>query len=177
MNFLATSTIGIDTVIKEIQTDLYDALLDRWQGSLDGYGRVYKTDTGTGVVPRYYISDNDYKDVYYDDSMSGVFFFLTEESSSTDDELLFENDTKVVFMVDLNQIIGEGRQDELARRDAVEILREISFQKFTITGIDTGVTNVFNGLDFSKIRKADINPLHTFCVNIRLQYYLTDKCD
>lgn len=178
MNFTTTTTVGIDTVINSIQTDIYDALIERWLDDIDGYGRVYKTDTGNGVVPRYYISSNDYKDVYYDDSRSGQFFFLTDEDSTTEDGgETYQNNAKVVFMVNLTKIIGDGRQDELARRDAVEILREYSFNKFTITGIETGVKNVFRGLDSEKVNKADINPLHTFAVKIKLNYYITDKCD
>lgn len=177
MNFTRTSTIGIDTIINSIQTDLYNALISRWVDDIDGYGRVYKTDTGNGIVPRYYISENDYRDVYYTDNISGNFFFLTSDESTTKDGFVYQNDTKVVFTIDLSRIIGSGREDELVRRDAIEILRELSYGVFEITGIDTGVEKVFRGLDTSKVEKSDINPLHTFSVNIRLNYYIEDKCN
>jgi len=177
MNFTTTSTVGIDTLIKSIQTDLYALLIERWVDDIDGYGRVYRNDTEKGVVPMFYVSENDYKDVFYDDSKSGQFFFLTSADSSTEDEYVYQNETKVVFMVDLTKIVGTGRQDELARRDVVEFLREIAIERFQITGVETGVKNVFRGLNSEKVNKADINPLHTFSVNIKLNYYITDKCN
>lgn len=172
MNYTTSTTVGIDTVIKSVQTELYDLLILKWVDDIDGYGRVNRTDTGGGVVPRYYLSENDYKDVYYDDSKGGQFFFLTDEDSSTIDEDVYQNDVKVVFMVDLTRILGTGRRDELARTDVVKILRSISYNRFEIKGIETGVKNVFRGLDSEKVNKADINPLHTFCVKIKLSYYI-----
>jgi hypothetical protein len=177
MNYTTSTTAGIDTVIKSIQTELYDELVLKWVDDIDGYGRVSRTDTGDGVVPRYYLSENDYKDVYYDDSKSGQFFFLTSEDSSTEDEDVYHNDVKVVFMVDLTRMLGTDRQDELARTDVVKILRSISDNRFEITGIETGVKNVFRGLDSEKVNKADTHPLHTFSVKIKLSYYIPNKLD
>jgi len=170
MNFTTTSTVGIDTIIKSIQTDLYNLLIVKWVDDIDAYGRVYRSSNKSGVVPIYYISEKDYKDVYFNDSKSGQFFFITEENSLTNDEYLFTNNVKVVFMVNLNKVIGDGRQDELARLDVLNSLREISYRRYDITGIETGVKNVFQGFNTDKINKADINPLHTFCVNIKLEY-------
>ncbi|MFK7947854.1 MAG: hypothetical protein AB8G11_09700 [Saprospiraceae bacterium] len=177
MNFTTTSTVGIDTIIKSIQSELYDSLIERWVDDIDGYGRVYKNETEKGIVPMHYISENDYKDVYFDDSKSGQFFFITNDKTSTSDEFMFQNRVKVVFMVDLTKIIGEGRQDELARKDAIEILRNISYNRYTIIDVDKSLDNVFQGLNYDKVRKANINPLHTFSVNLNINYYINDKCD
>lgn len=177
MNYTTSTTVGIDTSIKSIQTEIYDDLVVRWLDDIDGYGRVYRTDTDKGVVPRYYVSEKDYKDVYYNDNKSGQFFFLTDEDSSTEDQEVYYNDIKIVFMVNLTKILGTGRQDEKARTDVVTLLRSISDNRFEITGIETGIKNVFRGLDSEKINKADTQPLHTFCVKIKLSYYIPHKFD
>lgn len=177
MNFTTTSTVGIDTIIKSIQEDLYNALIDVWVDDIDGYGRVYRTETDNKVVARYYISENDYKDVYYNDNKSGQFFFITSSDSKTDDEFVFQNEIKVVFMINLNKTVGSGRRDEQARLDVVRVLRDNSFNRYEITGIETGVKNVFIGFDSEKVKNADINPLHTFCVKIKARYYINNKCD
>lgn len=177
MNFTTTSTIGIDTVIQSIQTELYASLISRWVDDIDGYGRVYVNKGDNGFIAQYYIAENDYKDVYYNDEKSGNFFFLTDKQSTTEDEYVYQNNTKIVFMLNLEKVVGSGRQDELVRRDVIELLRNISYNRFTINGIDTGVEDVFRGLNSDKVNKADINPLHTFSVNVSINYYLTDKCD
>ena len=177
MNYTLTSTLGIDKVIQSIQVDLYDQL--SWSGTVDGYGRIYRNTKDDVVIPEYYQGDNEYKEVYYDDKNSCNFMFVTDEKSTTEDETLFSNETKVVFMVDLSKILpGEThRADETAHRDVIQILRSIAYGRYSITGIDTGIGNVFNGFETSKIKFHDIQPLHCFSVNLKLSYYLTDKCE
>lgn len=145
MNFTTESTVGIDTIIKDIQTDLYNGLVLSWNNNIDGYGRVYKNKTDSGFTAQYYISENDYRDVYVNDEKSGQFFFLTSNNSPTRDEYTFTNKTKVVFIVNLKQIFGDGRKDEEARIDAMQVLRDVAYGRFNIEGYEIGVEDVFMG--------------------------------
>jgi len=182
MNNIRSSVIGIDKVIQDVQTDVYDFLSSLWSGDIEGFGRVYKNiDKNNNSIPEWYnVSKGDYEDTYYDDKKSCVFCFLVGDNDSTTDEFVFTSNVKCVFMVDLSKIYTGNvlRNDSEAQRDAVQALRESDFQNFSITQIQRGVDSVFSGYFTDKIKDSqiDMNPLHCFSVNFDLQYYLTDKC-
>ncbi len=180
MNNILTSTIGIDTVIQSIQTDLYEELSSVWSGTFDGYGRVYKNINNDGEVhPEWFIDDNEYKEVYYNDEMSGNFMFIVGDTSDTEDSVVYTTDVKCAFMVDLKKILPSStdRADSEANRDVVSILRDIANSRFSITGIETKVRNVFRDFETKGIKFEDIHPNYCFSVNLKLSYYLTDKCE
>ena len=55
MNNLRINTIGIDVSIQEIQKSLYKYLSQRWDGEIEGYGRVYKNKNSEGdFIPEWY---------------------------------------------------------------------------------------------------------------------------
>jgi len=180
MNNLLTSAIGIDVVIKDIQTDLYTELVKRWSGQIDGYGRIYKNEDKDGkFYPEYYKGDNQYRDVFYDNKLGGNFFFIDSDSSKTDDELIYTSNVKCVFMLNLSNIFPNDseRSDTKAQRDAIDILRDISYERFLITGISKTAKEVFSGFDIDKLKFPNIHPSHCFSVNIDLYHYITDKCE
>lgn len=180
MNFTRTSTIGIDTIVQSIQNDIYSNLTTRWGSNIDGYGRVYKNvDADGDVKPELYVGDKEYKQVYHNDGMIATFFFVDSDDHKTEDEYLFTSDSKFVFMVNLDKAfdLDTDRSDEEAHRDVLEIMRNAAYERFTITGIDKGVNRALSEFDTKGIKFQDIHPYHCFSVNIKLSYYLTDKCN
>jgi len=191
MNNIRTELYGIDATIQSIQIDLYEQLSDVWSGDVEGYGRVYKNlENSPDDIPKYYksskifipewynASTKDYEDLYYDDSKSGIFCFIVGDTDTTEDSIMYTTRTKCVFMVDLSKIYpsGVGRLDSKAHRDAIEVLRNFSFNKYQIQGIDKGIDFVFSGFTTNNIRFEDMHPQHCFSVSLDLEYYLTDKC-
>jgi len=176
MNFTTTSTIGIDTVIQSIQNELYSNLIVSWSENIDGYGRVYINKKQNENIAQYFIDEKDYKDVYVNDEKDAQFFFLTDENSTTEDEYVYKNKTKVVFIVNLKKVFDSGRVDSKARVNVINFLRNIAYGRFQIEGYDTGVDNVFRGLNTDKLKKADLQPFHVFSINIDLNYYLDEVC-
>jgi len=191
MNNTRQSLFGLDSTIQSIQIDLYEQLSCLWIGDIEGFGRVYKNlENTTDDIPKYYksskifipewynASQKDYEDLYYNDNKSAVFCFITGDRDDTEDSLKYTTKAKVVFMVDLSKIYPTEteRLDEKAHRDVVEILRNFSFNKYQITGIEKGVDFVFSGFSTMNIRFDDMHPQHCFSVNLDLEYYLTDKC-
>lgn len=184
MNTTVTNAFGIDSVIKRIQEALYADLCERWSLTaepserINGYGRIYKNPKGTTKVPEAYVGKRDYQDVFYSDNADANFFFLASDKSESEDEMVFTNDVKVIFCMDLEKCIaGSDRMDALAHRDAVDLLRNNPFSgKFNITGYETGLENVFSGFGIGSIEKDDLQPYHCFAVLIELNYRLTDKC-
>lgn len=180
MNNTITTTVGIDTVIQSIQTELYDSLVIDWVDSIDAYGRVYKNiNADNETTPQWYKGSDEYKDVYYNDSYACNYIFIDDDNHNTEDEVVFTTNVKVVFMVDLSRILPleQGRADMVAQNKVVELLRENALGRFTVTGITKGLRNVFSGFKTDSIRFSDIHPFHCFSVNISLNYYLTEKCD
>jgi hypothetical protein len=172
MNYKLDSTVSIDTVIQSIQTDLYTSLGLIWPGELNGYGRVHKN----GGKAEWYSGEGEYEGVYFDDNFSGNFFFIDEDQHSTEDEFVFKSDVKCVFMVNLNDILPNStlRQDLKAQEDVIKILRDIAAKRYTITGVDKDLKSIFRDLDTSAITFENIHPSHSFAVNIKLSYYLSE---
>ena len=180
MNNTISTTIGIDTLIQDIQTTLYDNLTVEWVDDVDAYGRVYKRmDADGNVIPAWFIGGTDYKDVYYNDAFSCCYMFVDDDEHTTEDEIVYNTDLKAIFMVDLSRILpsNDNRADMQAQNDVIEILRNNAFERFSVTGITKGIRNVFRGFNQEKIKFSDGHPYHCFSVNLRVNYYLTDKCD
>lgn len=179
MNYTTSIDVGIDTVINSIKNELYTLLQDRWSGEIDAYGRVYKNVDGQGkIVPEVPLDNNDLTSAFYNDQKAGVYFFIDSDTQSTEDEIVYTNEVKVTFMVDLTRILPNEpyRPDELARRDVVEFLRSISDERYGIVRVEKGIRSVFRDFDIDSIPFNDISPNHVFSVVIDLNYYLTDKC-
>lgn len=174
MNYIASTTAGIDTVIASLQSEFYDLISTLWQGSFNGYGRVYRNKKEGGIVPEWYAGEREYEPVYYNDAFAGNFFFIDGDSHPTSDEFCFTSDVKVCFMVNLEEILPDytGRADAKAQEDIVRALRVFADERYSITGIEKGIENVFRGFDTSQIQFEDIHPMHTFCVNLKLAYYI-----
>ncbi len=182
MNNTVTDATGIDAVIKIIQTQLYSELLSLWdlsEDDLNGFGRVYKNLRNYTKIPEVFVSkENDYEDPFYDDNSSANFFFLENDNTTTDDQYVFQNKTKVVFALNLDDCYdGTDRLDAKAQRDVIRILRELPISgKYSISGFETGLDNIFTGFSISRIKNDDLHPVHLFAVLIDLNYKLTDKC-
>ena len=180
MNNLLGTTVGIDTTIQGIQTDLYDILKSKWVDSIDAFGRVYKNrNVANELKPQRFVGDGDYEDVFYNDEFACTYAFIDDDNHLTEDGFVYTSVVKCVFMVDLSKILPteNDRADAKAQRDVVHVLREISFGKFDIVGIEKGITNVWSGFDVTGIKFNDIHPLHCFSVNIKLSYYLNQECE
>jgi hypothetical protein len=179
MNNTITTTVGIDTVIQTIQTDLYNNLILKWVDDIDGYGRVYKnTNEHNKIVPEWYIGNNEYKDSFYNDQFSCNYMFSDNDKHTTEDGILFNADVKCIFMVDLSRILTTytSRADVKAQKDVVEILRKSSLVG-KIKEIEKGVRNVFRDFDIESLNFTDTHPYHCFSVNIELAYYMEEDCN
>lgn len=177
MNNLRTNIVGIDKPIQEIQTNLYDSLSEIW-GSVTAYGRVYKNVSEDGNLPEWFDSTKqDYIDTFYDDNDVASICFLVSDDSETDDELVFVNNVKCVFALDLSRAYDTTeRNDQEAKRDALQALRNADFNMFKITEVQTGVENVFNDYFIDKISYLNMQPYLCFSINFDLNYYINDKC-
>lgn len=176
MNYTIETSIGIDAVIESVKSDLYNGLEDLFPSAqIDAFGRVYRNRKEVGLVPEYRIN-NEYRDVYLDDSRDLIFSFLPSEESDTEDEFVFVNEVKVLFFANLGRLYGDY-VDAQAHRDMVSKLRAISNRRYNITTVEVGIENVLSDFYTEALKAADIAPWHFFAVGIRLYYNLNDSCN
>jgi hypothetical protein len=191
-NNLLNNPLGIDESIQDIQKDLYADLGTLWQGEIEGYGKVYRNPVNTGVdtpeayatskiiTPEWYnAAKDDYESVYFDDNKACVFCFLIDDEDSSEDEYVFSNNLKVVFMGDLDKIYPgvSQRQDSKMQVEAVQVLRDISYKRYEVLGIERRVESIFREFSSKEIKFDNMDKRHVFAVRLKLNYTINDKCN
>lgn len=175
MNHLKENTNGIDCTIKDMQTTLYDSLLKKW-GEIEMYGRVYKNPRKKKMIPEFYDGERYIGDMYLDSKENGKVFFIDSDVHRNVDEGLFESKIKVVFILNLEKIYPDGRNDDKAQKDAFTSIQQDVFVDFDVTEIEKTINRVFSGFDVSQIQEDDMHPFHVFSINGNLKYNLTNNC-
>lgn len=178
MNITKPTVIGIDIPIQKFQTVLYNKIKTIWpvdDSSFNMYGRAYRNQAqAKGYQPEVYVGNNEYNDSYFDDTLKGsAFWGLTSPEKVT-----AEGDTTaqvfVIFMVKLDQIKpGITRNDEEARND----IQKIALNRFSglyMTGVVTGIDQVFKEYNLDNIKFRDMHPWHCFRLNFNLVYNIYD---
>lgn len=189
MNNLLTDPIGRDARVQDIQIDLYSALSAKWQGEIEGYGKIYRNPVNRGtdqpeayatskiITPEWFNAvTQDYESVYYNDNKSCVFCFLLNDSDDSEDEYVFTNRGKIVFMSDLDKIYPgvAQRQDSKQEAEAIRILNKISHRRFKILGIERRIENIFREFSSKEVRFDNMNKRNVFAVHIELNYSIND---
>jgi hypothetical protein len=192
MNNLLDIPIGIDEVLQDVQIDLYSELSNIWQGDILGYGKIYRNPVNKGkdtpeayatskiITPEWFNSEKqDYESVYYNDNYSSVFCFLTSDEDSSLDENVFTNNTKVIFMSDLDRVYPnvKQRQDSKQEVEAIQVLRSVAYGRFEVLGIERRIENIFREFSSKEVRFDNMDKRNVFAVNIKLNYTINDKCN
>lgn len=168
---------GIDIYIQRMQTFLYPKVKTLWgltDTTYTSYGRAYRNQTKDGYSPEVYTGGNEYKDVYFDDTVFASSFFGVGETTEIKNKTGVTADVFLIFMVDLNKIKpGTTRNDEECHIDIEKMLIALLFG-FTCTGIVTGIDQVFKEYTGWRKQKGlmyrDMQPLHCFRLNFKLLY-------
>lgn len=180
MNVTKPSVTGIDIPIQKYQTVLYTQLQPLWaftDATFNMYGRAYRNQTLDGYTPEIYKGVNEYNDSYFDDTLSGsAFFGLGETTKVTGGDVLAN--VFIIFMVNLDKIKpGTTRNDEEVRVD-VERIANTNIYGFFLTGIITGIDQVFKEYSGYKavkgIKFRDMQPWHCFRLNFQVNYNIYD---
>lgn len=176
-NHILDSAYGIDAAIKKLQVPLYSEITAKFPYlKTEGYGKTYKNHRN-GYVPERYKCGKEYTDIYRNDNVDFEFCFIPSPKSATEDGIVFVNDVKCVFVVDLEKLYPsyDGRADSLIQREMVSTLNEVS-KNINIKGVETGIDSIYRGYEIGNIIHQDMHPLHTFAVLMEINFYLTQKC-
>lgn len=175
MNYVKPTVTGIDIPIQKLQTLLYDRIKTLWGVTGDNFnmfGRAYRNQLQDGYVPEVYVGSNEYKDSYFDDKLAGSAFFgyETTKLNGLDTTAV----VSLIMMVNLTKIKpGTTRNDEEARVDIEQICLERNYG-FFLTGIVTGIDQVFKEYGTKSIKYRDMQPWHCFRLNFNITYNIYD---
>lgn len=173
---------GIDWYIQKLQTAIHSQLLTSWGLSADqyqSYARCYRNRRNNGYVAEVYDSGKEYKEVYWNDTLSAMSFFGIGQQIQRG--IKSEADIHLVFFVDLSKLslttpLGaavDGRGDEEARNDVLGLIGRSS-NGFTVTSVDLGIENVLREYPGSirdeRLRNIDMHPIHCFRINTKLLF-------
>ena len=170
MIFAKTTTFGLDTSIKELQTYLNDNLTDFWSGTINVYGRIYKNTKDGNIIPEAYIGTGanykEYKQIFINDKEAATIGF----NVISKDILPYKKaNIDVVFALNLKYIFPSAttREDELAKIHAERVLNNFGVK---ILSIKEGIRNVLSEFNIDGIIYNDMHPFLVFAYNIDLNF-------
>ena len=152
MLLLRENPKGLDVLIQKLQTKLYSYFKSE---SIKGYGRVYLNEKNGREVPQYYAENGEYKDVLFDDRLTGSFFFLedglTKKSSSR-----LTTPVSLIILLNLDDLTPDfkGRNDEEVKTDIYAIIEQCKY---------FDLTQIIKGKDVLKQFKVSKNGMHPHC--------------
>lgn len=179
---LKEKPIGIDTVINNINWLVYDEF--GWKSddpyfpiNYTAYHRALKNPRNGGLVPEVYIANQnrfekgEYSEVLYDDTLdASSFFYVDDNQTPVDNGRLFSTTLSMVFQVNLNKVAEniKHRGDAEIHRIAVNAINKSLYGN--VSGLVTGISNVYSEFDQSQIQFTDMHPFHCFRVDIDVNY-------
>ena len=171
MNYTIENPKAIDRTIQKLQTFLFNNL--NW-GQIDVYGRVYKNPSKSKeILLEAYIGQNEYKDVFTNDSVNANIFFIEDSAHESKEGILFKAKVKVVFMVDLKKTYPNilHRADLEAQIDAVKLIRQRS--GFQFEGLEKGIKQCLGDFYTEGIKLNDMQPYHVFAITGTISYQIS----
>jgi hypothetical protein len=173
--------VGIDAKIQQLQTKLHDDLLAKWGIVTDQYkclGRCYRNRKDQGYVAELYLGNGEYKDAYWDDTISAISFFGLS-NSPVKHNLLEQANVHLVFFVNLAKLKTgiAHRADEEVRIDVLDLIGNSLFG-FVFQSIELGLDSVLKEYPaswrtaekYTNLKTVDMHPLHCFRLNLFVQY-------
>jgi len=178
------SPVGIDVPIRKLQEKLHSSLMTKWGLNpatpaenilYECYGRCYRNRRANGYIAEVYTSQNQYKEVYWNDALYAISFFGI--GNSVKHKISEQADVHLVFFVNLAKIKPvlnfPNRADEEVRLDILNTINTFNFG-FKYTGLDLSIENVLREYPGSVreegLKNVDMHPVHCFRLNFTLIY-------
>jgi hypothetical protein len=191
MLIIKTNPVGIDWYIQQLQTKLHRLLIDSDHWNLaDGskyecYGRCNRNKTKDGYTAEVYTAGNDYKEVYWNDSLTAISFFgvsnLLKITAGTeaDVHLVMFADLKKLALKDKDGSVIAHRSDEELRQMVLDVIGKNAFG-FSVQSVETGIENVLKEYPGTRrddrLKYVDMHPVHSFRINLNIKYNPDKNC-
>lgn len=176
MIYRRTEKVGIDLPIDKISKRLYSVLSLQWS-NIDVYGRVYRNPKDGKVVPEWYVSDGDYKEVLMDDSRGAIIFFDVDPKIEMKTGSYGVAKVDIIVYTNLSKIKNlSERLDHEVHKDLMSILKPKPYG-FEIDKLYTTIEKVYS--EFKGVSKMllnkDLSRYHHFKVSGSLSFS-TNNC-
>jgi len=149
-----TSPVGVDLRIDKLQNYLYNKL--SWT-DYESYHRAYKNQKEDSLIPEVYTSNGNYEEVYFNDNYSATSFFLVDDFRTVEDGDSPTVTVSLVYQVKLDSIYSTThRADEELINDITNWIM-LSDKGFELTGVVTGVRNVYSELNLEMPKNTDMS--------------------
>lgn len=180
-----TNPKGIDWYIAKLQRQIHNRLIatDTWNLASDqyrAYGRCYRNKTDDGYVAENYEANGEYREVYWDDSISALSFFGVSGSVNLEGPQA-QASVHLVFFVNLAKVAPgiTHRADEEVRRQVIEAIGA-SAHGFQPEGVELWLENVLREYPGSRrdnrLKFIDMHPIHCFRINFNLIFNPLKTC-
>ncbi len=177
-----TNPKGIDIPVSRMQAFIHSNLLSGWGLTADEYrcyARCYRQRLDSSYIPAVF-DGNDYRDVFADDTVAAQSFFGVGERVQYKTGNGAATDVHLVFFVNLDRL-GTTKElthrgDEEAKLDVLRLVQKNRYG-FTLTGVRTGIDNVFAeypGSMRNRVYRADLKRYHCFRFDFTLAYQPLD---
>lgn len=185
---LKENPAGIDWYIQQLQVKLHDKLIDAKYLALPvstqykAYGRCYRNKTDDGYIAENYEGGDEYREVYFDDTVSLLSFFGLSSKIGPN-----EADVHLIFFANLGKLLLEDRfgaqvphrADEELREMVRKIIGQYSFG-FSYVSTELWLENVLREYPGSRrddrLIRVDMHPLHCFRINLKLIFNPNKVC-
>ena len=186
-----TNPVGIDFHIQKLQTKLHTVLInaDHWNladtTKYKAYGRCYRNKNDKGYIAENYESANEYKEVYWDDTLTAISFFGISNNivrtigSEADIHFVMFANLTTLALKDRTGATITHRADEELRQMVLKVIGKNAFG-FSVTGVDLWLENVLKEYPGSRrddrLKVVDMHPIHCFRINLKLSYNPNKIC-
>jgi hypothetical protein len=176
-----TNPVGLHAKVQELQAFIHSNLLTKW-GISDTTkylctGLCYRNKKDEGYIAEMYSGNNEYKDVYWDDTLSALSFFGL--SGQIKHDVVEVANVHLVFFVNLAKIKASitHRADEEARNDVLNLVSPGKYG-FIYESMDLWLENVLKEYPaswrtagkYESMKTVDMHPTHCFRLNFSVQY-------
>jgi hypothetical protein len=171
---------GVDKVINELNALVFNHLTteSKWS-NYSAYHRAYKNPTTEGIIAEVFDKDDkDYKEVFFNDTLSASSFFVIDDNFSTlDSGRLIDTTVSMIFQVRLDEIANliDGRADEEIVFQVLHALRQSKYGE--ISNVARGIDNVYSGFETGQIQYTDMQPFFCFRVDMDVVFEYDCACD
>jgi hypothetical protein len=179
MLILKENPVGVDVAIQALQVHLHKQLVIKWgltgadDPAYQSYGRVYRNKKDNQYIAEAYVGNNEYKEVYWDDTLKAISFFGT--GSTTKFDINNKVDVHLVFFVNVEKLkpsVGHRADEEV--RNEIQQLFGNTLHGFLYESMELWLENVLREYPGSRrdnrLNAVDMQPVHCFRINLTLLY-------
>lgn len=187
-----TNPSGLNWYVQQLQTALHTTLVGAsgWNladsAAYRAYGLCYRNKTADGYVAENYEGSDQYREVYFDDTLTAISFFglsgpITQNGAGS------EADVHLVFFADLNKLALKDstgatishRADEELRNSVLNLIGK-SRLGFVYQSTELWLENVLKEYPGSRrderLKYVDMHPGHCFRINLKLFFNQKKIC-